>query len=229
MKKAVDLGYLDAAFSVHAMRISMERRRGDIELVLQTGTPYRFGEVVFQGLAGYPESFLRRYITFKPGDAFSYEEMARTQANYVNADRFREVVVNAGKEAAGEGILPVEIGLTPGPTKSVRLGAGYGTDTGPRATLRYRDVNMFDRGQEWHTEAKISPVLQGISSRYLFPSQRDWQTYTALSAGAHGKIFRITFPSCTRWRWRGSTGSPTAGLGRFSSRPGARNPMPVNR
>ncbi len=78
-------------------------------------------------------------------------------------------MVNVRKEAAQEGHLPVEIGLSPGPTKSVRLGAGYGTDTGPRATLRYRDVNMFDQGQEWHTEAKISPVFQGISSPLSLP------------------------------------------------------------
>jgi len=184
LKEAVRLGYPGAFFSSHAIRISMEERRADIELVLETGPRYRFGPVSFTGKPAYPEKFLRRYLEFKPEDVFSYEQIAKTQANYANADRFREIAVNAKKEDAIDGRIPVEISLTPSPAKSVKLGAGYGTDTGPRVTLRYRDVNVIGRGQEWESELKVSQVLQGLSTRYIFPGEKDYRSYTALTAGA---------------------------------------------
>ena len=184
LKKAVDLGYLEAAFAAHQIGVSLKTLKADLALTLETGPRYRFGVVSFPGKPGYPESFLRRYLEFKPGDVFSYERMAKTQANYTHADRFRKIAIYAKKDAIVDGSVPVDVSLSPTPSKSVKIGGGYGTDTGPRATLRYRDLNMFARGQELEMELKASQILQGASARYIFPGIRDFQTYTALTAGA---------------------------------------------
>ncbi|MEN6621575.1 MAG: POTRA domain-containing protein, partial [Smithella sp.] len=139
IKKSVDLGYLQATFSTHIIRISQKELKADIELTLDTGPRFYFGDITFtgKGTTSYPENFLRRYLEFKKGDIFSYEEMAQTQANYAQADRFKEISVNAVKEKAINNRVPIEISLTPSPAKNFRIGAGYGTDTGPRGTLRY--------------------------------------------------------------------------------------------
>lgn len=196
LKTATRLGYLGADFSSHRIDLSLERLKADLDLVLDTGPQYRFGAVSFSGKPGYPESFLRRYVEFKPGDIFSYDRIATTQANYTNADRFREIAVHAQKEAAVDGKIPVEIALSPSPAKSVKMGGGYGTDTGPRATLRYRDMNMFGRGQDLETELKVSQILQGATARYIFPDSRDFQSYSALTAGAQQEN---TSTYMTRW------------------------------
>ena len=47
--RAVDLGYLDADFFTHTIRISSEEKKATIKLVLETGPQYRFGEVNFVG------------------------------------------------------------------------------------------------------------------------------------------------------------------------------------
>jgi translocation and assembly module TamA len=196
LKKAQDLGYPDAAFSTHKIFVITEKSTADIELALETGPQYHFGPVSFIGKPNYPEKFLRRYLEFKPGDVFSYEKMAQTQANYANADRFREIAVTAKKEDAANEQIPVEIALTPSSAKSVKLGAGYGTDTGPRATFRYRDLNIFGLGQELETELKVSKVLQGVSTRYIFPGEKDYRHYTALTASAQ---WEDTTTYVTKW------------------------------
>lgn len=184
LKKAGALGYLDATFATHQIGVSLQTLKADLTLKLETGPRYRFGKISFPGKPGYPEGFLRRYLDFKTGDIFSYEKMAKTQANYTNADRFRAIAVYPKKDAIAEGSVPVEVALTPSPSRNLRIGGGYGTDTGPRATLRYRDANMFERGQELEMELKASQILQGASARYIFPGMRDFQTYTALTTGA---------------------------------------------
>lgn len=183
IKKSVDLGYLQANFSTHAILISQERGTADIELTLDTGPLFYFGDITFTGKSGYPESFLRRYLEFKAGEVFSYEQMAQTQANYAQADRFKEISLNAIKEKAVKDRVPVEIALSPSPAKNFRIGAGYGTDTGPRGTLRYQDVNVSSLGREFQSELQVSPVLQGISAKFIFPGEDDFRHYTAFTTG----------------------------------------------
>ncbi len=66
------LGYLDAEFSVHVIRVFRKEYSAEIELVLDTGPRYYFGETRILGASEYPERFLRRYIVFHPGEIFSY-------------------------------------------------------------------------------------------------------------------------------------------------------------
>lgn len=179
--KAYGLGYLDAAYAVHTLRLNLGESAADVDLVLQTGCRYAFGEVAFKGTSAYPDAFLRRYLAFKPGDIFSYQLMAKTQANFIDTDRFRQVLVSPRKDAAVEGRIPVDITLTPAPPKSVKTGIGYGTDTGPRASILYKDLNVAGWGHEFQTELKVSPILQGIASRYVWPSDLDIQSFMALT------------------------------------------------
>jgi translocation and assembly module TamA len=179
--KAYDLGYLDAAYAIHTLRLILGELSADVDLVLQTGRRYAFGEVTFTGTPAFPDEFLRRYLAFKPGDVFSYKLIAKTQSNFLNTDRFREVLVNPRRDAVAEGRIPVDISLKPAPPKSVKTGIGYSTDTGPRASIHYKDLNVAGWGHEFQTELKVSPIVQGIASRYVLPSGVDIQRHTALT------------------------------------------------
>ena len=178
---AYDLGFINAAYTIHTLQLMSDRSTADIDLVLQTGIRYAFGEITFTATVDYPDGFLRRYSAFKPGDVFSYKATAKTQSNFIDTDRFRRVLINPRIDAAAEGRIPVDITLTPAPPKSVKTGIGYGTDTGPRASVLYRDLNVFGWGHEFQTELKVSPIIQGVASRYVWPSASDIQSLTALT------------------------------------------------
>ena len=130
LARAQELGYLDADFPVHEIRIAKATSTAHIRLELATGSRYFFDGVRIEGAAAYPDRFLRRYLTFKPGEPFSYVRLGETQVNFANAERFREVNVTPEKEEAREFQVPVLVQLKPAPSKSLRLGIGYGTDTG---------------------------------------------------------------------------------------------------
>ena len=55
--RAIDLGYLDAAFSRHEIRVNRGDLRADIELLLDTGPLYSFGDTHIHGAPHYPERF----------------------------------------------------------------------------------------------------------------------------------------------------------------------------
>ena len=85
---ARELGYLDTEFSTHAIKLSLAENSAHLDLTLETGPRYYFGEVTFTPPLTYPESFLRRYLAFRPGRPFSPQRLARTQLNFNNSDRF---------------------------------------------------------------------------------------------------------------------------------------------
>ena len=178
--RAQDMGYLDADFSRHEIRVAQSDTTATIELVLETGERYQFGATSIQGAPNYPDSFLRRHLTYTPGTIFSYPALGETQRNFTNSERFSEVIITPEKQDAEALRVPVTVQLKEGPRISVRPGVGYGTDTGARFTVRYRDLNMFHLGHELHSNLYVAERLQGLVTGYIIPSPKDVRTSTTL-------------------------------------------------
>jgi translocation and assembly module TamA len=171
--KARELGYLDATFPVHEILVTRAKASARISLELDTGRQYRFGETLFTGAPQYPQRFLQRYLDYQLGEIFSEKKLAQTQINLSSSDRFKGVLLTPEREDAHDSIMPVLAQLTPLPRIRLRPGIGYGTDTGVRGSVRYKDVNLFHLGHELNAEINISQRLQGIAAGYLAPSYRD--------------------------------------------------------
>ena len=176
---SIGMGYLNGRFSRHDIQVLVSQSCADIDLVYVTAPRYLFGQIHLSGAPGYPQRFLNRYLAFKEGDVFSYEKIWQTQRNLTLADRYSDVRIETDKENARGNRVPVEIKLTPSPEKQVKIGGGYGTDTGPRFSVNYRDKNVLDAGHQWDTGLSVSSVLQGVAMGYTVPGA-NIRTYSAL-------------------------------------------------
>jgi translocation and assembly module TamA len=181
--RALDLGYLDADFAVHQIRLHRQERRAEIDLELATGERYLFGEVLMHGAPDYPERFLRRYIAFAEGDVFSYPRLGQTQLNFLDSDRFSEVIITPRLDLTRDLRVPINLKLVSSPRRRLRPGIGYGTDTGARMSVNYRDLNMFRRGHEFSADLGIAEHRQSITSSYVLPGLKNMDSQTALRTG----------------------------------------------
>jgi len=180
--EAIDRGYLQAEFSRHEIRLWPGENRAEIQLVLETGPRYRFGKTIFTGAEDYPEKFLRRYLAYRAGKIFSYRKLGLTQQNFLDSDRFRNVTLTPLIEQAEEDRVPVQVELDPSARYRLRPGIGYGTDTGARFSLEYRDVNLWHLGNQWVIEGVIAERRQFLENRFIFPGKRNIDTYSVLRA-----------------------------------------------
>lgn len=180
---AVDLGYIKAKFTTHIVRVDPDKDRATLSLVLDTGPRYRFGKIVFPVDTNYPERYLRRYITFKEGDVFTYAALGRTQSRLIDSDHFRNVIVSPRIKAAEEQRVPIEIQLKPKARRSLRPGIGFGTDTGARFSLLYRDINVWRLGHRFESDLVIAEVTQSLDFSYILPHYRNINSYTVLKGG----------------------------------------------
>ncbi len=175
---AINIGYLDADFTRHQLLVNRGERRVEIVLQLDSGVRYQFGKTSFSGRNNYPERFLRRFLVYREGDNFSYNTLGRSQLSFLDADLFRNVKVEALTEQKDENRIPVQIELEQLPRHRLRPGIGYGTDTGARLSLQYRELNLFERGHELQGELLIAEREQSILTTYIIPDlkRRDSQT-----------------------------------------------------
>ena len=178
--RAVTLGYLDADFTRHQIRIAPGATSARVLLTMATGPRYYFDAVRIEGAEDYPQEYLKRFLAFKEGEAFSHAKLGETQLNFANSERFKEVVVTPEKEQARDLRVPVLIKLSAAPRRTLRPGVGYGTDTGPRFSLRYRDLNLFHEGHDLDLSLYLAQRLQGFAGRYIIPSARDIRSSTSL-------------------------------------------------
>jgi translocation and assembly module TamA len=178
--RAQDIGYLDAEFSRHEIHVNRSATSATLDLELETGEMYYFGATRIQGAPEYPDGFLGRHLTYTPGEIFSYPRLGETQRNFTNSERFSEVIITPEKQDAESFKVPVTVQLKAGPSRSLRPGIGYGTDTGARFTVRYRDLNMFSLGHELYSHLFVAERLQGLVTGYIIPSSRDVRTSTTL-------------------------------------------------
>jgi translocation and assembly module TamA len=181
--KAHAIGYLDAAFESHEIRVNRHALTADITLVLDTGSRYRFGETALIGAAAYPEAYMRRFIAYADGEYFSQIMLNRTQKNFLDSDRFSSVLITPHTQDARKHRVPVDIRLAPKPKRTMKTGVGYGTDTGPRISPRFRDQNVFCKAHEFTTEGVIAQKRQTLIAAYTVPSAAHMNNYTVLRLG----------------------------------------------
>jgi translocation and assembly module TamA len=167
-RAAYDNGFLDARFTAHVLRVDPARRRADVELVLDTGPRYFFGEVTVEQ-AGLDAEFVRRYVPIRTGEVFEPARLLQTQFALSDLGYFGAVEVQPHRERAVDRRVPVTIVATPRPPRRYDVSAGYGTDTGARFGLGVEFRRLNDHGHRLRTDLRVSEIKDSISAAYRIP------------------------------------------------------------
>lgn len=183
LSRVRDQGFLEARYLRHQLRIDREKNQAWILLEISAGVRSRFGPVTIRGGDDYPERYLRRFLTFEQGAPFSYSLLGQTQKQLRNSDRFLNVLVAPRPEDRQGAEVPIDIELKARKRYSLRPGLGYGTDTGVRGSLRFHDLNTWQRGHDFNLDLLVAQRMQNFTGRYSFPGYRDLDTGLNIHGG----------------------------------------------
>ena len=164
------LGYMQAAFSTHTIRVTPAEDAADIELVLETGPRFYFGETtLIDESESFDEDFLRRFLTYHPGDVYSHKELHRTRLSFYGANRFDDILIVPLMDEIADQRLPISIKLVPGKQQRLRPGIGYGTNTGARISLDYRNMQVAETPHAYFLDLSLAEKMQFFETRYAIP------------------------------------------------------------
>ena len=163
---AYDNGFRDAELTDRELEIDIEQGTATVRLTLATGPQYRFGPVTYdQDIL--KESLIRRYPRFERGDPFSARTLLDLEYALTDSEYFSVVDVSA--EPADGLDIPVLVTATPRKRQKYTVGLGFGTDTGPRVSLGWRNRRINRAGHRLAMDTKLSLTRQEISGRYIIP------------------------------------------------------------
>jgi len=183
LDRALAQGYLDARYTRSEIRVDLESYQADIHLHLDTGKNYRFGEVSYRQDLFAPE-FLARYQSFQAGDPFNQDALLKLQSDLLDSEYFSQVEVKMLRDQATGDQVPVEAMLSPAKPNRYRVGLGFSTDEGPRATLDWQRRYLGDEGHNIFSQLKVSEPSTSLTSEYRVPLQRPTKDQLTFSFAA---------------------------------------------
>lgn len=184
LTQAVELGYLDAKYSAHEVRVDENAYTAQIVLHLQTGMRFRFGEIHFKQDAMDP-AFLARYLSFGAGDPYSHEKLLDLQSKLIDSEYFSQVEIDARRDQAEGDRIPVDVLLKPNKRNRYRIGLGFATDTGPRLTLDWKKRRIGREGHRINSQLRLSRPESSLSSEYVIPLERPTVDYLSFGASVN--------------------------------------------
>jgi len=174
---ATKAGFLDGKFTTSQVLVNLKNHSAKIILTYNTGVQYYFGNITFSKNP-MDDAFLRRYLHFKPGDKYSPDELMTLQENLNGTRYFSSVSVEPKTYKTAQQQVPIQVDLKPGKSSVYNFGLGYGTDTGPRATIGYDKNRITPTGQYFTSYLQGSTVQSTLEAKYNIPGNNPtYQNY----------------------------------------------------
>lgn len=168
---AAEFGFFDARFTRAEILVYLADYRSEIHLHFDTGKRYRFGAISFSETPLKP-GLLERFVNFSPDEPFRAATLVTLQKNLLDSSYFSKADVVSHPEQNDAERVPVSVDLTMQPKTRYQAGAGYGTDTGPRVTLGYRNRYLNRHGHSVYANLRLSLIQTELDALYAIPLKR---------------------------------------------------------
>lgn len=182
-------GFLDAHYAESRLVIDVATHRATAILKIDGGERYRFGAVNFSG-SQLDADLLRRLSPIEPGSFYDKAALAKLQRNLQDSRYFREIDVQSDRR--GDHSVALAVQLVDAPRHQFSVGAGYGTDTGPRAKFRWERPFVNTRGHKLTTDLSVSQPQQDLDFEYHIPLKKPLDESLNFTASWERKIVQDT-------------------------------------
>ena len=160
-------GFTKAKIKTRKVDIKLENYSANITLVYATGKQYFFGPVSFSS-TDLKTSFLKKYFDIKPGEPYSTILLLKSQQYLANSGYFSDVSMKPIHHKK-ETTIPIHIELKQLKKMLYTVGAGYGTDTGPRGQLGWDWRLLNAQGHHLQTQFDVSSIGNSLGATYYIP------------------------------------------------------------
>lgn len=179
-------GFLDAYYADNQLLVDVQQHTATAIFKIEGGERYRFSAPQFAG-SRIDQDLLKRLSPIEPGSYYSKAQLTQLQRNLQQSRYFREIDLHTNKLDNHD--FAITTNLTDAPRHQFSVGAGYGTDTGPRAKFRWERPFVNPQGHKFTTELSISEPLQNLTFEYHIPLDKPLEkTLNLTSEWEHKRV-----------------------------------------
>lgn len=178
-------GYFNADFIKSQIKVNRQQNVCSIHIKFNSQNQYQFGRIkITQNGYQFDIDFIKRFLTFKQGQAYSQqkinETLSRLQSSiYFNAVEIQPDLKNK-KQSTNQ--MPINIELTAEKSTTYTIGGGFGTFTGIRASASAIRRHITDYGHYAKFKTEISQVTSTFKAEYIIPGDKPSKEHWALTA-----------------------------------------------
>ncbi len=169
--------FATARLSQTRAEVDVPARRVDLQVRVEAGPRYRFGEVQISGQKRYSDEFIRKLNRqVRPGEAYHEEALQALQNALQSTPYFSSVsvtlVTDPQEARVGEDgwlTAPVRVLVRERQPYQLSFGGGYSSNTGARVEGTFRDIDLFRRAWELQSGMRIEQSRQSAFADIFLP------------------------------------------------------------
>ncbi len=186
------LGFLSAAFQVQNIKVNRADHSAGIELLLDTGPAFRFGEIISDQDV-IDEDLFSRFISFESGDRFDSSILPGLQRDLYRTGFFQRVSVIPDISDENGSYVPVIIVAEPSESvTNVSLGVGYATDTSFNIRLDYQNRLLNRSGHSAFSSLLLGDQRSMVQLNYRVPGPDPLHTAFTGTGGWNRELWEDT-------------------------------------
>lgn len=173
LNKLHDYGFLNAIFNKSVATIDLTKNEAHIEFIIDSKQQYYLGKVSFEPNK-YSEEFLRKYIPFKENDIYSTDSLMELKNNLLNSGLFSKVridlptLMELPSSDHHHNNIPIIVRTVAKPANNYNGSIGFGTDTGPRASIGFTRKRSSRPGHQVNIKIMGSKIRKKANFDYSF-------------------------------------------------------------
>ncbi|HEX6267942.1 MAG TPA: autotransporter assembly complex family protein [Burkholderiales bacterium] len=144
-------------------------RRAKLRVELDSGPPFRFGELRITGVRRYPERLVENLSPFRAGDIYDRDRLLVYQRRLLESGYFVSVQADIDPAEGKPDASPVRVAVIEASTQHVEAGIGYSTDAGPRVELRYSDQDVLDSAWRFRSGLRLDDKIRNLQVDFDSP------------------------------------------------------------
>jgi translocation and assembly module TamA len=154
--------YAAASIAESRATIDPQTNRASLLIDIESGPPFRFGELRVSGARRYPQDLVRHLSPIRAGDDYDRTKVQLYQRRLLETGYFASVQADIDPQPRLAEAAPLRISVIEASSQHFETGVGYNTDVGPRVELSYSNQDIFDSAWRFRSALKLDQKIQDL-------------------------------------------------------------------
>ncbi len=165
---ALSLGYFDAEFNKHIIKVNPLTYQASINLQMDTGKRYRYGKINIEQKV-LSDKTIQNFLILKEGNYYKTEDLINQQQLLQRSGYYKLIKIDVLHEQAKDNHVPINISLQRNKRNAYKFKVGYGSDTGGRISAEMERRWTGSKGKKLNIKTQYAENLSGISLKLISP------------------------------------------------------------
>ena len=165
------LRYAGARVAASEARIDREARRASLMVELDSGPPYRFGEIRVSGNRRYSDELVKNLRPFHTGEDYDRDKLVAYQRVLLESGYFVSVQADVDRNEVGPEGAVLRVIVIEASKHHIEAGISYSTDTGPGVRLNYANQALFDSEWRFRSNFLVNDTDRNLEFNFDSPPQ----------------------------------------------------------